>query len=98
MMDLLLDAGATYYFLPNSVSFAPALMLIVFLAFFYYFANKKESFVLYALTCVISLIAGVYYMGWEVDITNRIIGVSLILFSTYSMFEALKTAMDMRLN
>lgn len=92
----LADAGDIYYFhgLDDGLSLAPELMLIIFLSFFFYFAEKKKSFVLYCITTVISVIAGVYYLGWELELTNRVIGIALILFSVYTSFLALSHAFE----
>lgn len=82
----------------SALSLAPELMLIIFLSFFFYFAEKKKSFVLYCITTVIALIAGVYYLGWEIELSNRVIGIALILFSVYTSFLALANALNKQID
>jgi len=68
---------------------APHIMLFIVLTFFFYFGEKKKSLVLLMLSSVVALVTGVYYAGWEVAVTDRVIGIALILFSLYCGFLGL---------
>jgi hypothetical protein len=67
----------------SALSLSPELTLITLLGMFFYFAEKRKSFVLYMLTSLIALPAGIYFLGWEVELTSKLIGLAIFMFSIY---------------
>jgi hypothetical protein len=67
----------------SALSLSPELMLITLLGLFFYFAEKRKSFVLYMIVTLIALPSGIYFLGWEEAMTSKLIGVAIFMFSIY---------------
>lgn len=82
-----------YLFLAG-LSLDPELMIIFIFFIFQYFAFSKSEITIKGLPIntvilifagLIAIITGVYYIGWQIEITSKLVGISFVMFGIFDI-------------